>query len=91
MRDALWSLAAERILQLDEVHPRAKDRWLDVWVEGTFSRFNLLKLDYDLVLSLMRKVLPPYWGGDVVLYRGQVEGDTIGMSCGGRLLRSCSR
>jgi hypothetical protein len=79
-----WGPIAESILQLGEIHPRARECWLDVWLSGVFSRFNdpTLRpvLDFDLLIDLMRKVLPLYWGGDVVLYRGQLEDDPVGMS-----------
>jgi hypothetical protein len=76
---ARWSAIARAILELPAIHPRAKERWLNVFVvHAPFLYF--LRDDLDLSIALARKVLPPYWGGDLVLYRGQLGADPPGMS-----------
>ena len=82
-RRGLWKLAAQSILELEEVHYRAQQCWLDVWLIGVFcglSNGGRPLLERDLTIDLARKVLPPYWGGAVLLYRGQLSTDPIGMS-----------
>lgn len=81
-RLGLWQTAAQRIIELDRIHPRAQECWLDMWILGVFCGINTGRplLDLDLTIDLARKILPPYWGGDVVLYRGQLASDPVGMS-----------
>jgi hypothetical protein len=75
---AQWSAIALAILELPAIHPRAKDRWLNVFVLDVPIVFFLP--DMDLAIAFAHKVLPPYWGGDLVLYRGQLGADPPGMS-----------
>lgn len=82
-RRGLWETAAQKILELPDVHYRAQQCWLDVWVLGVFcglSNKGRPLLDRDLTIDLARKVLPVYWGGDVLLYRGQLSSDPVGLS-----------
>jgi hypothetical protein len=78
-RQALWYEAAKAIIQLDEIHPRAQDRFLEAWLAGTWMGVHVSSLDPDLVVAFLRKVLPAYIGYDTLLFRGQVPGP-VGLS-----------
>jgi hypothetical protein len=78
-REGLWYEAATAIIQLEEVHPRAQDRFLEAWLQGTWMGIHIADLDQDLVVAFLRKVLPAYIGFGAILFRGQIRGPA-GMS-----------
>ncbi|MCK1271379.1 MULTISPECIES: hypothetical protein [unclassified Bradyrhizobium] len=67
----LWQYAAQCIAQLDAVHPDAQARFLNVWMRVGWRVRSLID-DDPLCFALLRKLLPPYDGGQVTLYRGQI-------------------
>jgi hypothetical protein len=75
----LWHGAAERIARLDAVHSDAQNRFLDVWmrVGGAFRGFIE---DDELFFAFLRRVLPSYGGKEMILYRGQIDGQPPGPS-----------
>ncbi|MCK1742225.1 hypothetical protein IVA80_15475 [Bradyrhizobium sp. 139] len=73
----LWREAAKAILALDCIHPRAQRRFVEAWSMVSFSRYVT---DGDLFFALLRKVMPPYVGEAVELFRGQRRGDRTGLS-----------
>jgi hypothetical protein len=76
-RYKLWHEAAERIVRIDAVHPAAQARFLETWCRVPFRKYVT---DDELWFTLARKMMPPYMGPAVRLYRGQILGDKPGMS-----------
>jgi hypothetical protein len=75
-RHKLWREAVERILQLDTVHPDAQFRFLDNWMRVGWMTRQLID-DDELFFPFLRKVLPLYHGGELTLYRGQLDGQRL--------------
>jgi hypothetical protein len=73
----LWREAARAIVSMDAIHPVAQQRFINAWCRVSFSRY--LPAD-DLFFALLRKIFPPYEGGDEALFRGQRVGDEPGVS-----------
>ena len=76
-RHKLWQEAAERIAGLDAIHPAAQSRFLETWCRVPFRHHVA---DDDLWFAMARKVMPPYTGPAVKLFRGQVADAKPGMS-----------
>jgi hypothetical protein len=69
--------AAEAVIGMESIHPRAQQRLLNLWSKASFGHFLS---DDDLLFAFARKVLPPYDGGDQLLFRGQRQGARVGAS-----------
>lgn len=78
-RHRIWPHAAEHIAQLGGVHPRAQERFLDLWSRVGWVLRGHVAND-ELYFPMMRKILPPYEGGAKTLYRGQVRSERAGPS-----------
>lgn len=74
----LWLPAAKEIVRLKAVHPRAQWRFVKVWRRYSFCPHFIG--DDDLLFAFLRKVMPPYEGDNVFLYRGQCDAEPIGAS-----------
>ncbi len=66
----LWRQAAEAILALDAVHPRAQELFVEVWRFLDWARKEFGG-DDDPYFALLRKVLPHYDGPDQVRDKGR--------------------
>jgi hypothetical protein len=74
---SLWLDAVRAIIALEAVHPRAQQRFVNVWTQRSFGRYIP---DEALLIAFLRKVMPPYLGEAVELFRGQQRGDRTGVS-----------
>jgi hypothetical protein len=79
-RHDLWSEAMRRISKLEASHPRAQERFLDVWTRVPQGIYRTRVNDDDIFFAALRVLLPPYAGGGVQLYRGQLAGEPVGPS-----------
>jgi hypothetical protein len=75
-------LLAEAMRQVSEIetpHPRAQQRFLDVWTKRGVL-FRELTCDDSAFFAGLRVLLPAYEGPPITLYRGQLAGDPLGVS-----------
>lgn len=75
----LWPAAMRAIAEVDEVHPRAQQRFLRFW-DGSGWMVRGLVGDDDVFFRALRKMFPPYRGRAKVLFRGQLAGMWVGPS-----------
>jgi hypothetical protein len=86
-REGLWREFFIRVAALPDVHPAAQKNFLNRWrtVLGWSLRSHTIK-DDAILLSGLQKLLPPYDGPPVDLWRGQLRDDAVGVSWTSSLL-----
>lgn len=88
VKQGVWPQAVDAIMKLDAVHPMAQLRFVKVWCYGWLGRpsdgialaFSQCIEDQDLFFAFLRKIMPPYHGGDEFLFRGQPGTNPVGAS-----------
>jgi hypothetical protein len=69
------------VVKLDKVHPAAQLKFLEQWTKvAVWQSLRDGVADDDLWFAALRKLLPPYDGLEMQLYRGQKIGERLGMS-----------
>ena len=72
--------AFRRIADLDRpAHPRARDRFVVYWIRYGWTLRSYIG-DDDVFFEALRKLLPPYQGPPLTLFRGQLDGQWVGPS-----------
>jgi hypothetical protein len=80
-RHKLWPQAMRLAVEIGLAHPDAQRRFLDAWMRvGCGSTMRPEVGDDDLLLTALRILLPAYDGPPMILYRGQLPDDPIGLS-----------
>jgi hypothetical protein len=80
-REKLWREFFVRVGELPSVHPAVQNDFLDMWRQhfGWMLRSYMLK-DDAVLLGGLWKLLPPYAGPPIDLWRGQLRGEPVGVS-----------
>jgi hypothetical protein len=69
------------VVKLDKVHPAAQSKFLEQWTKvAVWQSIREGVADDELWFAALRKLLPPYDGPPMQLYRGQRINEALGMS-----------
>jgi hypothetical protein len=79
-REGLWREFFVHVAELPGVHPKAQEDFLAWWTQlGWHLRRHQIK-DDDVLLLGLRRLLPPYEGPPLDLWRGQGRDEPVGIS-----------
>jgi hypothetical protein len=79
-RNRLLADAMRRVTELGRVHQLFKEQFLRAWVWSKGADLRTSVGNDDLFFESLRRLLPPYLGPALILYRGRIKGENVGIS-----------